>query len=272
MLQGPPFLGAAFAVVHGDADTWARLATLMLANVLLVTHIFLVNDWSGLGSDLADPNKASRVFTARGVDRNEMAVFSAAMLAASLLLFWLLGPVTFGIACAIAALSALYSLPPFGWKGLPLLSSAAHLAGGVLHFLLGYSLARPIDARGIATAAFFALIFTAGHLVQEIRDHCGDARSGILTNAVRFGSRRAFVVSTVLFTAAHAILLALALRNIVPRALAVVVVAWPLHLWWCASAFRDGLTYASICRLQTRYRVLYALAGVVMVAVLWQSA
>src|SRR5258706_11488854 len=157
----------------------------------------MLNDWSGLTTDLADPNKAGPVFTARGGGRREMVGVTAGFLVLSLLLFSRLGPVTLGLSLAIAALSALYSLPRFNWKGRPLLNSLAHLAGGILHFLLGYSIGNAIDRRGVAIATFFGLIFAAGHLTQEIRDHQGDAINGIRTNAVVFGQRRTFAASLV---------------------------------------------------------------------------
>jgi 4-hydroxybenzoate polyprenyltransferase len=269
VLQGSPLLGAAFAIQHPGVQHLGPLAVLTIANIFLVTHIFMLNDWSGLTADLADPNKAARVFTARGVGRGEMAVLTAGLLLLGLLLFSRLGPVTLGLSLAIAVLSALYSLPRFHWKGRPLLNSAAHLAGGVLHFLLGYSVGHAIDRRGLALATFFALIFAAGHLTQEIRDHEGDAVNGIRTNAVIFGPRRTFAASLLLFTLAHALLLLLALRGILPRPLAALVALYPVQLWWSFRALGEGLTYASVCRLQTRYRVLYAVVGVAMVAALW---
>ena len=110
--------------------------------------------------------------------RKEIAALAAGLLVLSLLLFSLLGPLTLGLSLAIAILSALYSLAPFNWKGRPLLNSAAHLAGGALHFLLGYSVWSTIDRRGLAIATFFALTFAAGHLTQEIRDHQGDVLNG----------------------------------------------------------------------------------------------
>src|SRR3954453_1844877 len=220
VLQGSPLLGAAFAIRHPSAADVGPLAILTLANVFLVAHIFMLNDWSGLTTDLADPNKAAGVFTARGGGRREIGGLAAGLLAVSLLLFSRLGPIALCLALAIAALSALYSLPRFNWKGRPLLSSAAHLAGGVLHFLLGYSLGSAIDRRGLATATFFALIFTAGHLTQEIRDHQGDVLNAIRTNAVIFGLRRTFVASLALFTLAHTLLLLLALQGILPHPLA----------------------------------------------------
>ena len=170
---------------------------------------------------------------------------------------------------AIAALSALYSLPRFNWKGRPLLNSAAHLAGGALHFLLGYSLGNSIDRRGLATATFFALTFAAGHLTQEVRDHQGDVLNAIRTNAVIFGPRRTFAASLALFTLAYALLLLLALQGILPHPLAALIALYPIHLRWSLKTLAEGLTYASIRRLQTRYRALYAIIGLATVAALW---
>ncbi|MFL6262615.1 MAG: UbiA family prenyltransferase [Thermoanaerobaculia bacterium] len=271
VLQGSPLLGAAFAVRHPAVESLGPLAILIVANVCLVAHIFMLNDWSGLTTDLADPNKAASVFTARGVRRKEIGGLAAILLAVSLLLFSRLGPSTLCLSLAIATLSALYSLPRFNWKGRPLLSSAAHLAGGALHFLLGYSLGSAIDRRGLATATFFALTFAAGHLTQEIRDHQGDALNAIRTNAVIFGQRRAFAASLALFTLAYALLLLLALRGILPRPLAALVVLYPIHLRWSLKTLAEGLTYASIRRLQARYRALYAIVGLAMVAALCGS-
>jgi len=268
VLQGSPLLGAAFALRH-PAEHLGALLVLLAGNVCLVAHIFLLNDWSGLAADLADPHRAAGVFTARGVGRREIGALAAGLLAASLVLFSRLGPSTLGLALGIAALSPLYSLPRFHWKGRPLLNSAAHLAGGALHFLLGYSLGHAIDGRGVATAAFFALTFAAGHLTQEIRDHQGDVLNAIRTNAAAFGRRRAFVASLALFTLAYVLLVLLALEGILPRPLAALAVLYPIHLRWSLETLAEGLGYASIRRLQARYRALYAVIGVAMAAALW---
>jgi 4-hydroxybenzoate polyprenyltransferase len=269
VLQGSPLLGAAFAIRHPAAENVGPLAILIAANVCLVAHIFMLNDWSGLTTDLTDPNKTAGVFTARGVGRKEIGGLAAVLLALSLLLFSRLGPSTFWLSLAIAALSALYSLPWFNWKGRPLFNSAAHLAGGVLHFLLGYSLGNAIDRRGLAIATFFALTFAAGHLTQEVRDHQGDVLNAIRTNAVIFGPRRTFAASLALFTLAHTLLLLLALQGILPHPLAALAVLYPVHLRWSLKTLAEGLTYASIRRLQARYQALYAIIGLAMVAALW---
>ncbi len=117
-------------------------------------------------------------------------------------------------------------------------------------------------------AAFFALTFAAGHLTQEVRDHQGDVLNAIRTNAVIFGPRRTFAASLALFTLAYALLLLLALQGILPRPLAALVALYPLHLRWSLKTLAEGLTYESIGRLQTRYRALYAVIGLAMVAAL----
>lgn len=272
VLQGPPLLGAVFAMNHSGIHDLGRLSILIAANVLLVSHIFMLNDWAGQTVDLADPNKAARVFTARGVGAREMLGLTAALLVASLVLFATLNATTVSLALAIAVLSALYSLPQFNWKGRPPFNSAAHLSGGILHFLLGYSLARSIDGRGLAIAAFFALVFAAGHLTQEVRDYEGDAFNAIRTNAVAFGPRRTFAASLALFTLAHIVFLLLAVLGILPRMLVAVVVLYAMQLHWSFRTLRDGLTYASVSRLQTRYRALYAVIGLIIIAALYASS
>jgi hypothetical protein len=94
-------------------------------------------------------------------------------------------------------------------------------------------------------------------------------RNAIRTNAVIFGQRRTFAASLALFTLSQALLLFLALQNTLPGALAALVVLYPIHLRWSLQALAEGLTYASISRLQTRYRALYAVVGLAMVVALW---
>jgi 4-hydroxybenzoate polyprenyltransferase len=270
VLQGSPLLGVAYATARPGVEDVAPIAILIAANILLVAHIFMLNDWSGLTTDVADPNRAATVFTTRGVDRREMSGVMLFLLVVSLFLFTRLGAVTLGLAFAIAVLSALYSLPISNWKGKPILNSVAHIAGGALHFFLGYSVMSAIDSRGLAMATFFGLTFAAGHLTQEIRDYQSDVHNAISTNAVIFGRRRTFVASVMLFTLAYVVLFILALEGVIPRSLTLLIALYPVHLRWSLDALGEGLTHSSIHRLQTRYRALYAVIGLAMVAALFQ--
>jgi 4-hydroxybenzoate polyprenyltransferase len=194
-----------------------------------------------------------------------------ALLVLALLLLWLVGVTTLVVAVVIAGASALYSAPAFHMKGLPIFGSVLHLVGGVLHFLLGYAAFSAIDGRGVVIGCFFALVFTAGHLTHEARGYEGDHLNGIRTNAVAFGKTRSFIAGLVLFTAAYALLAMLGVLGIVPHALPLAAMLYPLHLWMSFRTLRAGLTLESLRRLQRCYRLLYAAIGVAMVLALAPS-
>jgi len=269
LLQGSPLLGAAFSVHAFTLETVVCGGVFAVASMLLVAHIFSLNDWAGSALDARDPNKSAGVFVARGIARRDVGVLSLGLLIASLVLFGLLARQTLLLGVSIAALGAIYSHPALNAKGIPVVSSLPHLIGGVLHFLLGYSLFAGIDARAIFIGLFFALTFTAGHLNQEVRDYEGDRLNGIRTNAVGFGKTAAFAAGGLLFTLAYADLFFLAYAGVVPAALAVLpVLFYPLHAFWSVTTWRSGLSFANVSRFQNRYRLLYAVIGLAMLATL----
>lgn len=266
VLQGAPLLGAVFAMGHFTYQSAAMLLLLMAGNAFLVAHIFMLNDWSGVHQDLRDPTRAAGVFINRGIRRNEIGALLLILLALSLMTLSQLNAATLAIALSIAVAGALYSIPHVYLKGIPLANTLLHVASGLLHFLLGYSVFRSPDMNGLQIGLFFATIFSAGHLTQEVRDCEADLSNGIQTNAVKFGKKRSFIASFVLFTLADALLVLLALRGTVPQVLTMfVALIYPLHFYWMLQAMREGLTFESVRSLQARYRALYAGMGVVMI-------
>jgi 4-hydroxybenzoate polyprenyltransferase len=269
VLQGSPLLGVAFALGDPTVDKALAVAVFAAASFLLVAHIWTFNDWAGLTTDLNDPNKSERVFSTKHVSSRGLLLFSLGLLVASLALFAFTAHRTLLIAVTIAGLGLLYSHPALNAKSIPVLSSLPHLLGGLLHFLLGYSLFDALDRRGVLVGFFFALTFTAGHLNQEVRDYEGDRANGLRTNAVFFGKGQAFFAGLVLFTLAYADLAWLGYRGLIPTALGVLpVVLYPIHLVLSVRALRRGLSFDSVGRLQRGYRMLYALIGLAMVAAL----
>ena len=269
VLQGSPLLGAAFGLRDPSVDKLGVGVVFAIASFLLVAHIWSFNDWAGLQADSNDPNKSGAVFSTKGVSPGGALVLSLGLLVAALALFSVLPHQTLLIAVIIAALGMLYSHPALHAKSIPILSSLPHLVGGVLHFLLGYSVFETIDRRAVLMALYFALTFTAGHLNQEVRDFDGDRANGLRTNAVFFGRVPAFWAGLVLFTFAYADLVLLAACGIVPMALGVLpLVLYPLHLSWSLRTLRAGLSFENVSQLQRRYRMLYALIGGSMLAAL----
>ncbi len=264
VLQGTPLLGALFSMDAIAGVQMLDLLVLAMASSCLVAHVFVLNDWAGSSGDLRDPNRAAQVFTANGISRRAAGVLCVFLLAVSLLLLMPFGQTVVAIAAALAILSALYSAPWSGLKGVPLASSLLHVAGGLLHFLLGYSLFHRLDARSLEIGSFFALTFAAGHLTHEARDCGSDELNGIRTNAVKFGQAWSFAAGFVLFAVADVLLFVLAVRGIVPSLLMGIAAIFPFHLWWTLRTYCSGLTFENIRWLQARYRMLYAIVGVLM--------
>jgi 4-hydroxybenzoate polyprenyltransferase len=272
VLQGTPLLGALLSIGTPRPAMLPALALFTIGSGCLVAHVFLLNDWAGLETDRRDPNRTPRVPAAEGVPRRTLGSLSVVALFLTFLLLGTFGTRTLAIALAIAGLSAIYSIGPWAAKGVPVLGSFLHLGGGVLHFHLGYALFGTFGGRSLALSTFFAATFAAGHLMQEVRDHDADLLNGIRTSAVAFGRTAAFAGGLVLFALADALLVAMALRDVVPRGFVLAAPFFVLHLGWSLETLRAGLTFESVRRLRRRYRGLYVLIGMLMLAASIASA
>jgi 4-hydroxybenzoate polyprenyltransferase len=262
VLQGTPLMGALFSIGTITAANLETLAIFLIGSVLLVAHVFTLNDWADIAHGLKAPDPL--------VSSLRLFWFSIFLVIASLLVFTLISPGVAILGVIVAALGFFYSHPKLNFKGTPIASSIPHLIGGVFHFLLGYVVFMPIDQRGIFIALFFALTFAAGHLNHEVRDFELDQKNNARTNAVAFGKRKTFIAGLVVFTSAYLCLFFLGWFRFVPRPLSfIAVVFYPLHLYWSLRALRSRLDPANVDRFQTQYRSLYALIGISMLALLF---
>lgn len=270
VLQGPPLMGVALAAHDARVSLAAALAPaaqLGAVSTLLVAAIWMLNDWADYRTDRGDRGDIRD--DAPAVARSALLAGAGALLGASALACAGLPARTQGLAALIALHGLLYSAPPARAKGVPFAGSALHLTGGLCHFLLGASLFAPVDARAAAIALFFALVFTAGHGVQEVQDHDADRRAGIRTNAVALGPRPTFLAAGALFLAAYADLAGLCAAGLLPPAPALTALAaLPLHATWSRRALASGLAHDDLQRLRTRYRALFALIGVALLGAL----
>jgi len=265
-LQASPILGISFGGFGQGRAGMIRIALLLLGSLALTAHVFVLNDWAGNNTDNRDARRAKRVFARRGISSRRVARIAIALLIFANVTFAPLGSRAMLLAAAIAALSLLYSCSPMFGKSVPIVASINHLLGGALHFLLGYSLWRAVDARGVMISLFFGLVFAAGHLNQEVRDYEGDQLNGIRTSAVVFGCRRTFLASLATFTVAYAMLASLAVLGVLPRLLLWSIILWPLHVVWSLQALQHGLGFETALWMQRRYRLLFAFIGLAMLA------
>ena len=257
-------MGVVFSIGTITTGKFDTIPLFLAASVLLVAHIFTLNDWADVAHGLKAPDPR--------VPPRLLLSFSLSLLIASFLVFALLGSRVVIVAVIIAALGFFYSHPRLNAKGTPIASSLPHLVGGIFHFLLGYAVFMPIDQRGVFIAVFFALTFAAGHLNHEVRDFELDQKNNARTNAVAFGKRATFIAGLIVFSCAYLCLFLLGWFRFIPRPLSfLAILFYPLHLYWSVRALRSQLQPELVDRFQTQYRSLYALIGISMLCSVFYS-
>jgi len=262
VLQGTPLMGVVFSIGTITTGKLEMLLLFLFGSILLVAHVFTLNDWADVAHGLKAPDPQ--------VPSRRLFWFSLSLLVASLLAFALIELRVVILGLVVAALGFFYSHPKLNAKGTPVASSIPHLVGGLFHFLLGYAVFLPIDQRGILIALFFALTFMAGHLNHEVRDFDLDSHNNARTNAVAFGKRPAFLAGLIVFTLAYLCLFVLGWFRFIPRPLAfLALLFYPLHLYWSLRALRSQLSPEKLDRFQIQYRVLYAVIGISMLCSLF---
>ena len=255
-------MGAAFSIGAISEAHIKTLGVFLIGSILLVAHVFTLNDWADITHGLKAPDPL--------VSSLRLFWFSIFLLIASLLVFTLISSRVVVLGAIVAALGFFYSHPKLNFKGTPVASSFPHLVGGLFHFLLGYAVFSPIDSRGVLIALFFALTFTAGHLNHEVRDFELDSKTNARTNAVAFGKRATFLAGLVVFTCAYLCLFLLGWFRFVPRPLSLLaVVFYPLHLFWSLRVLQRDLDSQIVDRFQFQYRALYAVIGIAMLCSLF---
>lgn len=266
ILQGTPIMGMILAPKLPLGIPLTTYVLFGLANFCLVAHIWMLNDWADAELDATDQNKQADSFVRKGVCCSSIGWFTVGLLLASLGLFACFEARTFWIAVGIAILGFVYSFPGIRGKGIVLISSLLHLAGGTLHLLLGYTLFSPLDHRALLLGTFFALIFTAGHCIQEVQDQDADRLSGVQTNSVVFGKLPVFCMGTLLFLWAYLQLLFLNWTGVLSIRFPVGIAAIAgLHLVLAYQTVRSGLSFDDVHRFRQRYRAVIVFAGFLLI-------
>ena len=265
-LQASPILGSLLGGLGLEQWDVIRQGLLLIGSIALTAHIFVFNDWAGYNSDIRDPQRMTLVFARQGISRREVAGVAIALIIFANVAFAAVGGLSILFGAAIAALSLLYSCSARFGKSTPIVGSINHMLGGALHFLLGYTFVHALDANGLVMSLFFGLVFAGGHLNQEVRDYEGDLLNRIRTTAVVFGRQRTFLASLCTFTTAYAIAAGLAALGVLPKLLLWSPIVWLLHVGWSLRALQRGLGFETAIWMQRRYRLLFALIGLAMLA------
>jgi 4-hydroxybenzoate polyprenyltransferase len=264
LMCGFPLIGTLFAVDEFSRGLVHSVIRFLVATYGLVIYVYVLNSWGGLETDRKNRRLEDHpVLTGEVTANHLMAVFYIG-LAVSFALYLLWVPQCFPIALAIASIWTMYSHPDIMAKARPIFGNLVHFSGGILQFLLGWILLKPIEGAGLLLAVYFAGIFSAGHLNHEVMDHDADREMGLRTNAVVFGPHRMLSVAFGFFTFWSIYLFAITIYGFVPASWTIpFLVVYPIHAI-AHFKFRPapGETYR--LEYQKIYRALYVAAGVVV--------
>jgi 4-hydroxybenzoate polyprenyltransferase len=258
ILAAIPLLGFAYGIQSVTPTNVFTGAEIAVASLLLLVHIFALNDWADYDADLGahplgDPVQASR---------DSLLLVSIIALGCSIVLLWSIWPPALVPAAVVIIASAIYSLQwPMRGKEVLLLSSALHAICGATYFLLGLSIAAGFSTRWSSVWVFLGLSMAAGHMHQEISDHREDLASGARTHATVLGPYKAFFLGQLTFAAAFLALVVLPGGAGSWRFQLLMVLAWAANVAVAIACWRDGLTAESVERYRSRYRWLYVLIG-----------
>lgn len=181
LMTGFSFVGALFTEPNGWS-LW-NVSSAALAILFYVMAVFFLNSFADHAAD-ATSQRLSHV--ARVPRRTYFILLLSA--AASVMLFSALNSHRLLILMLVSLLLwSLYYFPPIHLKSRLLGGTFAHLAGGMLHFQMGYIGFGMSDTDGWWISAFFAFILAAGHFNHEMMDHDADRTSGFQTTTVRWG-------------------------------------------------------------------------------------
>ena len=261
ILLGFPMIGLFFAFEYIQQLLSVQVPLFAAATFLLATAVYAFNGLAGIGEDkenarLSDLKSRKSTFTAT----------VAVSLSFSLIFFFLIKFELAVSALVSFLLWCIYSFPKKGFKYKPVLGTLIHFVAQIIHFLMGYTVIKPIDGAGIAASVYFALLFSAGHINHELIDREADEKTGIRTGAVYFGAKMWEKISFSIFLAAtlYIIIASLAVSGMIfytfPFAAAGLI-----HTLYKIISFKKAPEQSKFLAERSFYRVLYFVAGTLFI-------
>ncbi len=264
LMIGFPLIGTMIALPAWQGVGWLVIK-FFIATYPLVMYVYCLNSFGGIEHDRLNYRLNENPAVTGEVTPAELKWLAQGGAFVSGLLYFFWFPYCLLPWLLIIANWTLYSHPRIYAKAWPVFGTTLHFIGGVLQVLLGYAAVQPTGCGAILIAVYFSLVFSAGHLNHEVKDHDPDRAAGLLTNAVVFGPERMFSIAFGVFTFAFVYLLVLAVAAVLPWRLALPYLAiYPFHYVLHRRATTGGWrgydrTYQMI------YRALFLLAGLVLV-------
>jgi 4-hydroxybenzoate polyprenyltransferase len=269
LMTGFPLIGLIFAMQPGaishPIDFLTTVALFCFSTFFLVIYVYAFNSWGGMEADKLNQRLDDHPVLTGDITERQLRIIAYAGIAVNLILFRAFFPRCLFLAPFIAVNWTIYSHPKVMAKARPVWGTTVHFIGGVLQVLLGYVVLLPFEPRGVLASVYFALVFAAGHLNHEVKDHDADKNAGLRTNAVVFGPRRMLSVAFVVFTVAFFYLLGIVIAGYVSWLEAWSFLAiYPVHLLLHRRMIKGLGDEVYDISYQRAYRALFVAAGAVL--------
>jgi 4-hydroxybenzoate polyprenyltransferase len=255
--QAPLYLGIAYGIEERSTVSSARdLIVLVLMGFVLFFAIYLGNDLFELELDRFDPYKP-RIFSRENPEYPAFRFFFISLYLLLFLGFAFLSKKAILWGGIVAGLGAFYSLPGVYLKAIPVLATLSHFSGAIALFFLGYHPFHPLDIRGFLFSLFFALLFSSGHITQDLRDLSWDRAGGISTLPHLLGKRRAFFLQGATMGASFLLIgLYCLLEYLPPEGGILILFAFPI-LFSARKVMKGGVSRSLLLSYQRLYRGIF---------------
>lgn len=203
-------LGALIAAYANQSPLDWRIAVVVLANILVVTYAFMINDIEDAPDDARDPERAKRNPISNGDLSSRRAYIMSALVALAAMLCFAVG----GERVLLTGLGTLLASHLYSWrlvrlKAWPLTDVTSHslMLGGLL-FLAGYfAYASEMTIGSWLMFGAITLGSIHGQLHYQVRDYELDKLAGLYNTCIALGVSRTRVL--LWFVAGLVVLLAL---------------------------------------------------------------
>jgi len=199
LMTGFFMIGGIFAIENFNFENLFRLILSFLVCLFLVFSIYEYNAFAGYSYDKYNERLRKISFFKSSHFFYLYLLFFLLSITTSLFLnyyLWLFIIIT-------QVLWFLYSHPNHGFKIVPYAGSILHFIAQIVHFNMIWMVFKPIAYSSLLISAFFALIFSAGHIHHELIDYESDMEQNIRTGASKMGYKTAARVSYLIFLLAH---------------------------------------------------------------------
>ncbi|KPK72399.1 hypothetical protein AMJ87_04950 [candidate division WOR_3 bacterium SM23_60] len=267
--MGAPLLALMLTIPVFSTSNMLRTVHTLVAFFFLWAHLYAFNEWGGYLSDQGDRSKAHTPLMAGKIQRDEMFILAWVCAFFSVFLYALLDVRLVPIVCADITIGILYAHPRVLLKEVPFVSFVILFLVSVGDFMLGWLTFSAHITSGVLIGLYFGVLGIVGQSYHETGDCDTDRKSGIRTNAVRFGRKKISITGFVLYTIACLYFCLLAQQAIVPDYLCIpILVTYPLYVVLFAACFRAQLQSSAVHTFVVRYRVLYGGIGFAMLILL----